>query len=203
LSDGAWNIEAEGISENYLMDEADMDALQAFRDKDQSLGRWPQEVEEMHLGMKISPMSVAWQHGKPQIITDHSTSELNAEILREDAKVWYDDMHNFGQALHDAQLENVGQQLVLYKDDVASTFLNLPAHPIWQIRQVVIVDGKLQIVRRLVFGNRASPRVRCVISRLLCWIAIQKFSIPDLYIYMDDFYGWDYEDDMIFYRRQW
>jgi hypothetical protein len=203
LSDGVWDIEAEGISENYPMDEADLDALRAFRDKEQSLGRWSQEIEEMLPGMKISPMFVAWQHGKPRIITDHSASELNAEILREDAKVRYDDMHDFGQALHDARLENAGRQLVLYKDDIASAFLNLPAHPIWQIRQVVVVDTKLQIVRRLVFGSRASPRIWCVISGLLCWIAIRKYSIPDIFVYMDDFYGWDYEDDMIFYRGQW
>jgi hypothetical protein len=98
-------------------------------------------------------MFVAWQHGKPRIIADHSASELNVGISREDAKVRYDDMHDFGQSLHNARLANVERQLVLYKDDVASAFLNLPAHPIWQIRQVVVVDGKLQIVRRLVFVN--------------------------------------------------
>jgi hypothetical protein len=75
-------------------------------------------------------------------------------------------------SLHDAQLANTGCQLILYKDDVASAFLNLPAHPIWQIRQVMVVDGKLQIVQWLIFGNRASPRVWCVISGLMCWIAI-------------------------------
>jgi hypothetical protein len=112
-------------------------------------------------------------------------------------------MHDFGQSLHDAQLVNIGRRLVLFKDDVASAFLNLPAHPIWQIRQIVIVDGKLHIVRRLVFSNRASPRVWCIISGLICWIAIRKFFIFDLFVYMDDFYGWDYEDDMIFYHSQW
>ena len=69
------------------MDEADLDVLRTFQDKEQSLGRWSQEVEEMLPGMKISPMFIAWQHKKPRIITDHSASELNAEILREDAKV--------------------------------------------------------------------------------------------------------------------
>jgi hypothetical protein len=108
LSDGEWKIEVEEVSENYPMDDADLNVLRAFRDKEQSLGRWSQEVQEMLPGMKISPMFVAWQHGKPRIITDHSASELNAEILREDAKVRYDDMHDFGQALHDARLANIG-----------------------------------------------------------------------------------------------
>ena len=34
----------------------------------------------------------------------------------------------------------------------------------------------------------------------MCWIAIFKFDILDLYVYMDDYFGWDYEDQMIFYH---
>jgi hypothetical protein len=45
-------------------------------------------------------------------------SELNAEISQEDAKVQYDNMHDFEQALHDARLTNAGRQLVLHKDDI-------------------------------------------------------------------------------------
>jgi hypothetical protein len=203
LSDGEWKIEIEEVTENYSMDDADLDALRSFRDREQSLGRWSQEVKEMLPGMKTSPMFIVWRDEKPRIVTDHSASEINAEISREDAKVRYDDMHDFGQSLHDARVANVGRQLILYKDDVASAFLNLPAHPIWQIRQVAVVDGKLNIVHRFVFGNRASPRVWCIISGLICWIGIRKFMILDLFVYMDDFFGWDYEDDMVYYRGQW
>ena len=80
MSDGEWKLEVEEVTENYPMDDGDLDALRAFRDREQSLGRWSDEVKEMLLGMKISPMFVAWQHGKPRVITDHSASELNAEI---------------------------------------------------------------------------------------------------------------------------
>ena len=41
---------AEGLSENNPMDEADMDVLWAFRDKEQSLGRWSQDVTYRILG---------------------------------------------------------------------------------------------------------------------------------------------------------
>ena len=140
MSDGEWKIEVKEVTENYPMDDADLDVLRTFRDREQSLGRWSQEVDEMLPGMKISPMLVVWQHEKPRVVTDHSASELNAEI---------------------------------------------------------------SIVRQLVFGNRASPRVWCIISGLLCWIAIRKFSILDLFVYMDDFFGWDYEDNMMFYHGQW
>jgi hypothetical protein len=88
LSDREWKIEVEEVTENYPMDDADLDVLQAFRDKEQSLGRWSQEVEEMLPGMKISPMFVSWRNTeKPRVVTDHSASEINTEISREDAKV--------------------------------------------------------------------------------------------------------------------
>jgi hypothetical protein len=74
-------------------------------------------------------------------------------------------MHDFGQCLHDTRAANPGRQLVV-KDDVASAFLNLPAHPIWQLRQTVTIDGKLYIVRHLVFGNQASPHIWCALSGL-------------------------------------
>ena len=83
-----------------------------------------------------------------------------------------------------------------FKSDVASVFLNLPAHPLWQLRQAVTVDGKLYIVRRLVFGNRASPRIWCAVSGLICWIAVRKLDIDGLNVYMDDFFSWDFADNL-------
>ena len=75
---------------------------------------------------------------------------------------------------------------------MSTAFLNLPAHPIWQLRQVVTVDNDFHIVQRLIFGSRASPRIWCSLSTLLCWIALHKFGIRGLLVYMDDFFGWDF-----------
>ncbi|KIL55010.1 hypothetical protein M378DRAFT_91540, partial [Amanita muscaria Koide BX008] len=58
----------------------------------------------------------------------------------------------------------------------------------------------MYIVRRLVFGNRASPRCWCAVSGLLCWIATRKLDIHGLHVYMDDFFGWDFADNLIQYR---
>ncbi|CAA7268094.1 unnamed protein product [Cyclocybe aegerita] len=142
-------------------------------------------------------MFVAWQKEKPHVITDHSASGLNDGIPRTEAKVHYDDMRIFGQILFNARCQHHGQRLVMWKSDIASAFLNLPAHPLWQLRQIVVVDGKFYIVWRLVFGNRASPRIFCSLSGLLCWIAVKKLGIEGLLVYMDDFYGWDFADNLI------
>jgi hypothetical protein len=80
LSDREWKIKVEEVTDNYPMDDANLDALQAFQDREQSLERWSQEVKEMLPGMKISPMFIIWQNEKLRIVTDHSASELNAEI---------------------------------------------------------------------------------------------------------------------------
>jgi hypothetical protein len=202
FDESEWKIELEEITENYKMDDTDLKALREFRDRELAAGRWSSALLDTELlpGMKVSPMFVIWQHGKPRVVTDHSASGLNEGIPREEAHVKYDDMRSFGQTLHDAKECNPHRRLVTFKSDVATAFLNLPAHPLWQLRQVVVVDGRLHIVRRLVFGNRASPRCWCAVSGLMCWIATKKLNIVGLHVYMDDFFGWDFADNLILYR---
>ena len=186
---------------NYATEELDLDVIRAFRDNEISAERWSQPLRFSNLlpGMKISPMFVVWQE-KPRVVTDHSASGLNDGIPRSEAKVQYDDMHPFGRTLRDVKAKHVTQRIILFKSDISSAFLNLRAHPIWQIRQTVVVDKFMYIVRRLVFGNRASPRCWCAVSGLLCWIATQKLDIRGLHVYMDDFFGWDFADNLIQYR---
>jgi hypothetical protein len=169
-------------------------------------GRWSDPLPEMSLlpGMKVSPMFVMWQHEKPRVVPDHSSSGINDGIPQAKAKVKYDDMRSFGQTLHDACEANPGRCIITFKSDISTAFLNLPAHPLFQLRQVVNIEGKLYIVRHLVFGNRASPRIWCAVSGLLCWLAVHKFDILGLHVYMDDFFGWDFEDHLIkFWGRRW
>ncbi|KAI0692779.1 hypothetical protein BC835DRAFT_1277097 [Cytidiella melzeri] len=112
-------------------------------------------------------------------------------------------MQDFGQSLHNLQHQNPSQHYTLYKLDVASAFLNLPAHPIWQLQQIVVVDGRFYIVRRLVFGSRASPRIWCAVSGLLAWVAIRVLHIHDIFVYMDDFYGAERETDLVLFHGRY
>lgn len=203
LDIGEWEDSCKDKSENYITDPADLAELRTFRDREVAAGRWsPALPPDFQLlpGMKVSPMFVVWQEGKPRVVTDHTVSGLNAGIPPEEAHVKYDDMHPFGEALHNAWQRYPDADFVLYKSDVAKAFLNLPAHPLWQIHQVVLVDGRYHIVRCLVFGNRASPRIWCSLSGLLCWIGIHRLNIPDLHVYMDDFFGWDFAKNLVSYR---
>ena len=125
-----------------------MNTIRAFWDKECEAGHWSSHIPFQHAlpGMKSSPMFVIWQKEKPQVITDHAGSGLNNGILKEDGRVIYDNMHPFGQVLHQARHNNPAIDLILYKSNVAMAFLNLPTHPIWQLHQFFTVDGQKYIV---------------------------------------------------------
>ena len=154
FDEGEWDLESKDFRQNYSIEDQDLNAIRAFRDKEVGLDHWSGPLPDLEFkpGMKVSPMFVIWQHEKPRVITDHAGSGLNDGIPKGEAHVQYDDMHTFSQALYDAIANNPAKEIITFKSDIASAFLNLPAHPLWQIRQIVIVDGKGHVVRRLVFG---------------------------------------------------
>ncbi|KAF5368147.1 hypothetical protein D9615_010186 [Tricholomella constricta] len=205
FDEGDWKAEVADKMDNYSVEDLDLKAIRNFRDKEMKAGRWSEALEttELLAGMKLSPMFVVWQNGKGRVITDHSGSGINDGIPKEAGKVRYDDMHSFGTTLREARRAHPGERFVTWKSDVASAFLNLPAHPIWQLHQVVRVDGVLHIVRRLVFGNRASPRCWCAVSGLLCWLGVRKLRIIGLHVYMDDFFCWDLEGNVIWFHGRY
>ena len=199
FDEGNWKDDS---IQNYSSAEIDFEAIRAFRDDEIAAHCWSEPISSHVLlpGMKLSPIFVVWQKGNARIITDHTASGLNDHIPRSEAKVHYDDMRSFGQAIFNAKQMHPNQDLITWKSDVSSAFLNLPAHPIYQLRQVVNVEGVWHVIRRLVFGNRASPRCWCSVSGLMCWIGIKKFGIRDLHDFMDDFFSWDLSTNLVFYK---
>jgi hypothetical protein len=132
FDEGDWKNKQNELSDNFAFLPEDLAAIRSFRDKELRADRWssPLSISTLLPGMKISPMFVVWQHAKPRVVTDHSSSGLNNGIPRSEGHVLYDDMHSFGQALRNARAANPQQTLITFKSDVASAFLNLPAHPL-------------------------------------------------------------------------
>ena len=201
---GNWTIQ-EGRELNDFarrIKSGDLEVIRANRDKEMEERRWSEPIPELLPGMRISPLFVNRANpAKPRVITDHASSGLNDSIPKEEGEVLHDTIRDFGQTLHDIHRKFPRRSLMLYKSDVASAFLHLPMHPLYQLRQVVKVDD-MHIIHRLVFGNRASPRIWCALSGLLCWIAINKFGVRGLFVYMDDFYGWEFADKMKSFHGQ-
>jgi hypothetical protein len=40
------------------------------------------------------------------------------------------------------------------------------------------------------------------VSALICWIGVQKLNIHGLHVYMDNFFGWDYSDNLVSFQGQ-
>jgi hypothetical protein len=80
LREGFWPFDEGDWEEfpddmlNYSLDESDLTAIRAFRDKECEARHWSPHLPFQYLlpGMKTSPMFVVWQNHKPRVITDHA-----------------------------------------------------------------------------------------------------------------------------------
>lgn len=106
-----------------------------------------------------------------------------------------DTLHQFLPALLHFRRKHGNVRLVLWKSDVSEAFCHHPAHPLWQIKQIVTTDIPTRdeikhgashgVVTRNVdwrscFGSCASPRNWASIMGLIIWIAIFVKMILDL-----------------------
>lgn len=74
-------------------------------------------------------------------------------------------------------------------------------HPLWQIKQIVDVNGEKRVDRFLCFGSRGSPDIWNTFESLVIWIAIHKYGILGLLNYMDDAHGLDPARILAFYAK--
>lgn len=143
---------------------------------------------------------------KFRLVTHHSAGSisLNSLIPQEDRFLRFDDLKDFGKVLrHFHHVHGRGPRW-LFKSDVSNGFRLLPMHPLWQIKQVVSVweDGKFTrwIDRCMCFGSGGSPHLFCCIMGLILWIAIHIKGLTDLLHYMDDNWGYDDDEELVYYQ---
>ena len=94
FDEGDWKNDQNDLSDNFATLPEDLAAIRSFRDKELQAERWssPLPISGLLPGMKFSPMFVVWQHNKPRVVTDHSSSGLNNGIPKSEGHVSYDDM---------------------------------------------------------------------------------------------------------------
>jgi hypothetical protein len=139
---------------------------------------------------------------KLRLVNDQSAGpfSLNSMIAREDvvgAKM--DTISDLVAALLKHRKLFPDRPLVLFKSDVSSAYRRLPLHPLWQIKQIVTVDGSRHVDRCTCFGGRGACRHYTAFMGLVLWIAIFVKFIVDLFGYIDDNFGFDEEGRVLWY----
>jgi len=127
------------------------------------------------------------------LINDHSASphSLNSWINKSDGTIRLDNLQDLGTSLCGACTCNGSPPHWLFKSDVSVAYHRLPMHPLWQLKQVVTIDGQQHIDRCMVFRSRSSPHIWCTFMGLVTWIGIHVYLIKDLLHYMDDCVSFD------------
>jgi len=74
-------------------------------------------------------------------------------------------------------------------------------HPLWQIKQIITIDGEHDVDHNNCFGGRGSPGIYISFNSLVTWIAQKVELIEDLWTYMDDSFGIDKKDNLVWYHR--
>ena len=137
------------------------------------------------------------------LVTDHSAGQfaLNNMISREDiAGVTLDNVQALGNALRYLRQQEPDLDLILWKANVSEVYRRMPMHPLWQIKQIVSFHLKHYVDHCNVFGGHASQRIWHAFMSLVIWIAVMKYLIQLLYIYVDDSFSVQKRGERLYYK---
>lgn len=155
-------------------------------------------------GMFSMPVYAVPKDGpaKFRLINDHSAGDhaLNDAIRKEDVGMPQDNVQHIGHNLLVLrEIFGPDAPIWLYKSDVANAYRLLPMHPLWQVKQVITINGRRRIDRCCCFGSRGSPDLWCTVMALVLWIAVHGRDIDGSKAYMDDNHGEDPNPTLVFY----
>jgi len=184
-----------------------MDFVREQRDEEIRLGRWsPSFGSQLLPGMYSSPIGVVLKphSDKFRLVNDHTQEPFspNSMITVTNPSFPLDTIDDLVRILLATRRDHgKNRQLVLWKSDVKSAYRLMPMHPLWQIRQIVTVDGKRSVDRCNTFGSRAGGWVWASFISLVHWIAFKVKNIDNLLGYVDDDFSWDFADNTRYYPR--
>ena len=214
LRDGFWpwaNTQKESYPvmwdflDRPLKTEHKADFLRDQRDIEIAAGRYSEGFgSELMPGMYSTPIHAVPKprSDKLRLINDHSarTFSLNSMIMWADvAGVKMDTISNLVDALLRYHRTHPSTTLVMFKSDVSAAYRQLPLHPLWQIKQIVTIDGVRHVDRNTEFGGRGSCRDYTTFMGLVLWIAIFIKMIADIFSYIDDNFSFDNDGRVLWY----
>jgi hypothetical protein len=92
------------------------------------------------------------------------------------------------------------QEFLLFKSDVAAAYRRLILHFLYQLKQIVTIDGERHVDHCTTFGGRGSSKCWTAFFGLVIWICIFVKFIQDLFAYMDDTYSFEEEGKVLWYE---
>ena len=138
---------------------------------------------------------------KFRLVNDHSAGSpsINSLIPLEGGSVHLDNLIDLACCLRVAISHAGCIPAYLFKSDASQAYRRIPMHPLWQARQPVRFDGLLHVDRNAVFGNQASGKLWCTFFALVGWAAVHKHGVEDLHQYVDNNFGFDFEQQLVYY----
>ena len=184
---------------------AEAEFIRRQRDMEIGLGRFSESFgTDLLPGMYSMPVHAV---PKPRsvdlrLVTDQSNGDysLNSMINRSDiAGVRLDSIHDLGASLLEYHRHHPDTKLVMFKSDVSQAYRRLPMHPLWQVKQINMVDGFRHVDRCNAFGNRAALRIFASFMACVMWIASHLRLIDDLKTYVDDVFSFELLGNTLWY----
>ena len=176
------------------------------RDYKIRLGRFsPSFGLDLLPGMTSIPIGVVpkLHSDKLCLVVDQSSGNysLNSFIPRQGVAVPLDNLHDLGVILRNVRaLHGSNVRLVLFKSDVSQAYRRLPLSFLWQLFQIITIDGERHVNRNNNFSNCGAGGLWGAFMGVVLWIAIHVKQILDLLAYVDDTFSWEFADNLLWYQ---
>ncbi|THH16009.1 hypothetical protein EUX98_g9370 [Antrodiella citrinella] len=191
---------------NYTIDDDARSFISHYAAEEQAAGRYsPPFTFDLQPGMYSMPIhAVPKPHSnKLRLINNHSAGPfaLNSFIDKSDVGMRPDNVQDLGRNLLTLRQDSGNVPVWLFKSDVSGAYRLIPMHPLWQLKQVITINGERRIDHCMCFGSRGSADIWCSFMSLVLWIAIHVKLIALLLAYMDDAFSFDTNMALVHYPR--
>lgn len=166
------------------------------KDHERKMDRFSEKFEgELLPGMYCMPIfAVPKGSDSFRLVTHQSFGpySLNSMTPPHERAFPLDNMIRLGDLLLRAHRnKSPSEQLILWKCDISEAYRLLPVHFLWQLKQVVTVEGGRYVDRCVAFGGKRSGDLFIAFMSLVLWIAENVGGVVNPSAYCDDSFGVD------------
>ena len=193
-------------SSHIIWDPAHVLFVHEQRDHEIQQGHFsPSFGQHLLPGMTAIPISIILKpySDKLQLVVDQSSSDYspNSFIPWQGITVSLDNLHDLRAILHCICVKHGNStKLVVFKSNVSQAYWCLPLHFLWQLFQIITINGQCHVDRNNNFGNCGAGGLWGTFMGIVLWITINVKHILDLLAYVDDTYSWEFANNILWYE---